>query len=103
MTVADNVAYGLRVQGRRQARAWRAGRAALEMMGLAGLGTRARSSSPVDSASGARWLGREQPSAGLLLDEPLGALASSSPRTDADRSFKRIQRELPEAVHIPLC
>jgi putative spermidine/putrescine transport system ATP-binding protein len=94
MTVADNVAYGLRV--RKVARAERRRRAgeALELVRLAGLGPR----KPGQLSGGQRQrvaLARaivNRPQV-LLLDEPLGALDLKL-RQEMQLELKRIQQEV---------
>jgi putative spermidine/putrescine transport system ATP-binding protein len=98
MSVADNVAYGLKVK--RVAKSERAQRAAdaLKMVRLEGLGERR----PVQLSGGQRQrvaLARalvNQPRV-LLLDEPLGALDLKL-REEMQLELKRIQRELSEQV-----
>ncbi|MBS1869536.1 MAG: ABC transporter ATP-binding protein [Actinobacteria bacterium] len=98
MTIAENVAYGLMVNGvGRRARAARAAEA-LRLVQLAELGAR----KPIQLSGGQRQrvaLARalvNRPRV-LLLDEPLGALDLKL-RQDMQLELKRIQRELSEDV-----
>jgi putative spermidine/putrescine transport system ATP-binding protein len=98
MSVADNVAYGLKVK--RVAKQEQRDRAhdALAMVGLAGLGER----KPIQLSGGQRQrvaLARalvNRPRV-LLLDEPLGALDLKL-RQQMQLELKRIQRELTDGV-----
>jgi putative spermidine/putrescine transport system ATP-binding protein len=98
MSVAENIAYGLKVKrvGKRD-RTERAQRA-LDLVGLAGLGSRR----PIQLSGGQRQrvaLARalvNRPRI-LLLDEPLGALDLKL-RQQMQLELKRIQRELTEGV-----
>ena len=58
MTVADNVAYGLKVAKVDKAERERRRDEALEMVRLPATATASRPSSPAASASGSRWRGR---------------------------------------------
>jgi len=94
MTVAENVAYGLRVKGvRRRERAEKAARA-LDMVRLTGLGDR----KPIQLSGGQRQrvaLARaivNSPRV-LLLDEPLGALDLKL-RQEMQVFLKALQRDL---------
>jgi thiamine transport system ATP-binding protein len=105
LDVAGNVAFGLRMRGSTTA----AATAALELVGLAGFGTR-----PVDSLSGgerqrvalARALAIDPPV--LLLDEPLGAidvalkarLLDDLARLVADRTTIYVTHDHDEALTI---
>jgi putative spermidine/putrescine transport system ATP-binding protein len=98
MTVAQNVAYGLMVQGvGRRDRAARAAQA-LEMVRLGDLGER----KPLQLSGGQRQrvaLARalvNRPRV-LLLDEPLGALDLKL-RQEMQLELQRIQRELSEGI-----
>jgi putative spermidine/putrescine transport system ATP-binding protein len=98
MTIAENVAYGLMVNGvGRRERAARA-RQALALVQLADVGRR----KPIQLSGGQRQrvaLARalvNRPRV-LLLDEPLGALDLKL-RQDMQLELKRIQRELTEDV-----
>ena len=98
MTIAENVAYGLMVQGAgRRERAARAAEA-LRLVQLGELGKR----KPIQLSGGQRQrvaLARalvNRPRV-LLLDEPLGALDLKL-RQDMQLELKRIQRELSEDV-----
>lgn len=98
MSVAENVAYGLKVKRvGKHARAERA-QQALDLVGLADLGSRR----PIQLSGGQRQrvaLARalvNRPRI-LLLDEPLGALDLKL-RQQMQLELKRIQRELTEAV-----
>jgi putative spermidine/putrescine transport system ATP-binding protein len=94
MTVADNVEYGLRIKGRDKATRRRSAADALELVGLAGLGTR----KPQQLSGGQRQrvaLARaivNSPQV-LLLDEPLGALDLKL-RQGMQIELKRIQRDV---------
>jgi putative spermidine/putrescine transport system ATP-binding protein len=98
MTVAENVAYGLRVKGvGKRERSARAGEA-LSMVRLEGLGAR----KPIQLSGGQRQrvaLARalvNRPSV-LLLDEPLGALDLKL-RQEMQFELKRIQGEIGDAI-----
>ncbi|GHF17590.1 ABC transporter ATP-binding protein [Pseudolysinimonas yzui] len=94
MTVAENVAYGLRVRGVPRARRREIALAALESVALAGFGDR----KPSQLSGGQRQrvaLARAtvvQPKA-LLLDEPLGALDLKL-REQMQVELKELQRSL---------
>jgi putative spermidine/putrescine transport system ATP-binding protein len=94
MSVAQNVAYGLRVKGVRKAERVRRSHEALEMVQLDGFGAR----KPSQLSGGQRQrvaLARalvNRPRV-LLLDEPLGALDRKL-RQDMQVELKRIQREV---------
>jgi putative spermidine/putrescine transport system ATP-binding protein len=98
MTVAENVAYGLRVKGVPGRQRNERVAEALEMVRLAGLGKR----KPIQLSGGQRQrvaLARalvNRPRV-LLLDEPLGALDLKL-RQEMQLELKRIQRELSEAI-----
>jgi putative spermidine/putrescine transport system ATP-binding protein len=94
MTVAQNVAYGLRVKGVRRTERVRRAAEALSMVRLDGFGAR----KPSQLSGGQRQrvaLARalvNRPRV-LLLDEPLGALDRKL-RQDMQIELKRIQREV---------
>jgi putative spermidine/putrescine transport system ATP-binding protein len=94
MTVAENVAYGLRVKGVGKAERARRSQEALDMVRLSGFGDR----KPVQLSGGQRQrvaLARaivNSPRV-LLLDEPLGALDLKL-REQMQTELKRIQQEL---------
>jgi len=94
MSVADNIAFGLRIRRVPAAERRRKCDELLELVGLAGLGVRM----PTQLSGGqqqrvalARALAYQP--AVLLLDEPFGALDAKI-RTDLRRTLRRIQREL---------
>jgi putative spermidine/putrescine transport system ATP-binding protein len=98
MTVAENVAYGLKVKGVPARRRNERVAEALEMVRLSGFGER----KPIQLSGGQRQrvaLARalvNRPRV-LLLDEPLGALDLKL-RQQMQLELKRIQRELSEAI-----
>lgn len=94
MSVADNIEFGLKIRGLPRAERTRKRDELLELVGMAGLGTRY-----ADQLSGgqqqrvalARALAYE-PNV-LLLDEPFGALDVKT-RSQLRRSLKEVQRKL---------
>jgi putative spermidine/putrescine transport system ATP-binding protein len=98
MTVADNVAYGLQVQGIGKAQRRERADEALAMVRLEGLGKR----KPIQLSGGQRQrvaLARalvNRPAV-LLLDEPLGALDLKL-RQEMQLELKRIQGEIGDAI-----
>ncbi|HEX5224592.1 MAG TPA: ABC transporter ATP-binding protein [Solirubrobacteraceae bacterium] len=98
MSVRENVAYGLRVQGVPKAQRKRRADEALEMVRLPGVGDR----KPIALSGGQRQrvaLARalvNRPRV-LLLDEPLGALDLKL-REEMQLELKAIQRELSENI-----
>jgi putative spermidine/putrescine transport system ATP-binding protein len=98
MTVAENVAYGLRVKGVGQGERAQRADEALNMVRLQGLGSR----KPIQLSGGQRQrvaLARalvNRPAV-LLLDEPLGALDLKL-RQEMQSELKRIQAEIGEAI-----
>ena len=96
MTVAENVAYGLRVKGISRAERRRRVEEILKVIRLPGLGDR----KPIQLSGGQRQrvaLARALVNAPkvLLLDEPLGALDLKL-RQEMQIELKRIQREVSE-------
>jgi putative spermidine/putrescine transport system ATP-binding protein len=98
MTVAQNVAYGLRVKGVEKRERGRRAEEALTMVRLEGLGDR----KPIQLSGGQRQrvaLARalvNRPTV-LLLDEPLGALDLKL-RQEMQSELKRIQGEIGDAI-----
>jgi putative spermidine/putrescine transport system ATP-binding protein len=96
MTVAENVAYGLRVKGVPKAERWRRVEEILNVVRLPAVGGR----KPVQLSGGQRQriaLARSLVNAPkvVLLDEPLGALDLKL-RQEMQIELKRIQREVSE-------
>ncbi len=98
MTVAENVAYGLRVKGVAKGERTQRAEEALNMVRLEGLGAR----KPIQLSGGQRQrvaLARalvNRPAV-LLLDEPLGALDLKL-RQEMQSELKRIQAEIGDAI-----
>ena len=96
MTVAQNVAYGLRVRSVRQGRARRARASeALDVGAARGLRRRAsRPSCPAGSGSASRWPGRSSTGRGCCCSTSRSARSTSSCARRCRSSSRRIQREV---------
>jgi putative spermidine/putrescine transport system ATP-binding protein len=93
LTVAHNVAFGLKVAGVERPNAPPRGRDA-GLIGLPELGAAIRSSCRAASSSGWRWPARWRRPRVLLLDEPLSALDAKVRVSRLRNEIREIQREL---------
>ena len=94
MTVADNIAFGLKMRKRAPADIKRRVGELLELIHLRTRATATRTSCRAASSSASRWPGRSPSSRPvLLLDEPLSALDAKI-RVALRHEIREIQRQL---------